>query len=92
MYAEPKHKEYLFGQFKATAVAGNDLMSSLLFTTGLTAYYAGERARARDRVCLPCLPVLAVCLTLAFLWRCVAGYYAPLCLFLVCLVLTMFRT
>ena len=56
----PKHKEHLLGQFVATAVAGNDLLSSLLFTTGLTAYYA--------------------------------GYYAPLCLFLVCCVLFLFKT
>jgi hypothetical protein len=38
----PKPAEHLFGQFVATAVAGNDLMSSLLFTTGLTAFYAGN--------------------------------------------------
>ena len=77
---EEKHFSEKLGEFASTAICCNDLLSSVLFTTGLTSFYAG----AFLSVCWSCMRIRSIPAI-------AAGFYAPLCLLLVSFVLMLFR-
>jgi len=77
--SEAPKPPHLLGEWLATAIAGNDLLSSCLYTSGLCAAWAGM-----------CYPLLSTIL-LANLPPFCLGVWSPICLSLIIVMLHFFR-